>query len=53
MKKNKDIDLEKLNQSFLSSNQKTINNLSSFTYDKSIDKSEKKLHKTVLKLFGK
>ena len=53
MKKKKPIDLDSFNQSLLNVNQKAIDNIDSFTKNPSVKKAEKKLHKTVVKLFGK
>ena len=53
MKKKGNVDLDKLNQSLLNGNQKTIKNIDTLTSDTAMKKSEKKLHKTVVKLFGR
>lgn len=53
MKKKGNMDLNKLNQSLLNGNQKTIKNIDTLTSDSAMNKSEKKLHKTVIKLFGR
>ena len=53
MKKKGNMDLDKLNQSLLNCNQKTIKNIDTLTRDFAMNKSEKKLHKTVIKLFGR
>ena len=53
MKKKGNMDLDKLNQSLLNCNQKTIKNIDTLTRDTAMNKSEKKLHKTVIKLFGR
>ena len=53
MKKKGNMDLDKLNQSLLNGNQKTIKNIDTLTRDFAMNKSEKKLHKTVIKLFGR
>ena len=48
MKKKGNMDLDKLNQSLLNCNQKTIKNIDTLTRDSAMNKSEKKLHKMVL-----
>lgn len=53
MKKKGNVDLDKLNQSLLNGNQKTIKNIDTLTSNIAMKKSEKKLHKTVVKLFGR
>ena len=53
MKKKGNVDLDKLNQSLLNGNQKTIKNIDTITSNTEMKKSEKKLHKTVVKLFGR
>ena len=53
MKKKGNVDLDKLNQSLLNGNQKTIKNIDTLTSNTTMKKSEKKLHKTVVKLFGR
>ena len=53
MKKNNNVDLDKLNQALLNGNKKTIKNIDTLTRDTAMNKSEKKLHKTVVKLFGR
>ena len=53
MKKKGNMDLDKLNQSLLNGNQKTIKNIDTLTRNTAMNKSEKKLHKTVVKLFGR
>ena len=53
MKKKGNMDLDKLNQSLLNVKQKTIKNIDTLTRDSAMNKSEKKLHKTVIKLFGR
>ena len=53
MKKKGNVDLDKLNQSLLNGNQKTIKNIDTLTSNTAMKKSEEKLHKTVVKLFGR
>ena len=48
MKKKGNVDLDKLNQSLLNGNQKTIKNIDTLTSNTAMKKSEKKLHKTVV-----